>query len=761
MLRLRWLFFAAAAAQAASLPVSTYLKDGFTPAAIAADSQGNVYVAGSAVIDPSALTMGAVVAKVDGKASQFLYLTYFDSAANDQVSALAVDGAGNAYIAGTTSNPGFPVVGGGALGTAPKAGGDTRSFVAKLNPQGAVVFAVLIGGSAASGARGIAVTPQGQILLSGIANASGFPTTQGAYSVTDSTGHWYLMELDPTASKMIFSATGIGGSSIVVDAAGNIYMAGSSTGTDYPTTPGAYQTTFVQGYTCSFLCQIGFPGGLQHVTKADGAASKLIYSTGLNDLKGGAGSTTNTGLAVDAAGNAYVTGTLQQASYPLTVAAPANYSSYLSKLDAAGANLLFSIPFGGGGVQLDGSGAVYAGGAATNYPYFVTPGPLPPPALPAVFSWLPQQCLPNSITSVSEAYAIKADPATGNVTDGQWIDGSNVSTAGIALAGGKVWMAGATAAPDVPVSPGAIMPYAPLTPAQGFLQGAWLAAAEFSGGPNSGPAIGCVLDAANLSHAGGVTGFQLISIFGANLGPAAGVAAPDGMDPSIAGVSATFDGNNTAQLLYVSATQINLAVPLPLPSRTVSSWNTQTAMQLNVNGATVARQFPYLISNLNLFANVLSGQNSCAGSEPGGQAYQPLAINADGTTNSCSNPAAAGSTVSFFMEGIGAEQLGFPPNPQIPELAATVGYCSAQVTGANLTSQYVYKIDVTMPASLAACAGAPTAASKYHLAITFNYGATFGRSWASVGPFVVPAPGSLPVSFAPGQAMAMNVYVKP
>ena len=66
---------------------------------------------------------------------------------------------------------------------------------------------------------------------------------------------------------------------------------------------------------------------------------------------------------MDAAGNAYVTGTLLQGEYPLTVAAPAGYTSFLTKLDPAGANALFSIPVGGGGVKLDSSGSLYVGGA--------------------------------------------------------------------------------------------------------------------------------------------------------------------------------------------------------------------------------------------------------------------------------------------------------------------------------------------------------------------------------------------------------------
>ena len=137
----------------ANLAISTYLKDGFTPAAIASDSQGNVYLAGGAVIDTAAQTTGAIVVKVDPKVTEYLYLAYLDSAASDQVSGIVIDGSGNAYITGWTTNPNFPVVGGGAIGTAPTGSSDTRSFVTKLNPQGSVVFSALIGGSAMSTAR--------------------------------------------------------------------------------------------------------------------------------------------------------------------------------------------------------------------------------------------------------------------------------------------------------------------------------------------------------------------------------------------------------------------------------------------------------------------------------------------------------------------------------------------------------------------------------------------------------------------------------
>ena len=81
---LRVLFLSAAMVRAcspANLAVSTYFKDGFTPAAIASDAQGDLLIAGSAVIDPASGATGVAVAKLDTKASQYLYLAYPDSAA--------------------------------------------------------------------------------------------------------------------------------------------------------------------------------------------------------------------------------------------------------------------------------------------------------------------------------------------------------------------------------------------------------------------------------------------------------------------------------------------------------------------------------------------------------------------------------------------------------------------------------------------------------------------------------------------------------
>ena len=502
------------------------------------------------------------------------------------------------------------------------------------------------------------------------------------------------------------------------------------------------------GFICFGFCRVGFPGNLQHLTKTDAAASKLIYSTGINDLKGLAGSTTNTGLAVDAAGNAYITGTLFEAQYPFTQAAPTGTSSYLTKLDAAGASLLFSIPVGGGGVQLDSSGAVFVGGtvvsvAPIGFPGL--PGPPPPVAIPPAFSGIPQVCLPNFATSLSDAYVMKIDAATGSVQDQQWIDGSAPGAAGITIASGKAWITGPTPGPDTPISPGALTTQ-PLGP--GFLAGVYLSAVDFAS-PASGPSIACVSDGGNFSHVGAVASFQLLSIFGANLGPATPAAAADG-DAKLGNVSVTFDGV-PAQLFYVSASQINVAVPPPVPLPG-SVQKSSITMQLTYKGAGVRRQFPLSASNLNLFADLSSSLNPCPDAALTDVGFHPVAENADGSKNSCTNPAAAGSVVSLFVHGAGG--FGAPPVPLL-NLHASIGAgCTALVTNTTLLKGIVYKLEVSLPVTFESCGE--------HFSGTAGIPLTRSYNDAPVGPFNIPADLAGPaLSFSPpGDPMRMIVWVK-
>ena len=115
--------------------------------------------------------------------------------------------------------------------------------------------------------------------------------------------------------------------------------------------------------------------------------------------------------------------------------------------------------------------------------------------------------------------------------------------------------------------------------------------------------IACILDAGNLSHAGPVAPSQILSIFGANLGPAIGVVAPDQNTTSLGGVGIAFDGI-PARLIYVSSSQINVVVPPPAVLGV-------GAMQVSVNGKVVQRQLPFTASNVNLFAEIATKTTTC------------------------------------------------------------------------------------------------------------------------------------------------------
>src|SRR5580698_88962 len=90
---------------AASYPVltySTYLRDSFTPTAIATDASGNIYMAGNAIVDPATSQTTVLVVKLNPQGTQYLYTRYFGGSANDYANAIAVDSTGNAYVAGYT-----------------------------------------------------------------------------------------------------------------------------------------------------------------------------------------------------------------------------------------------------------------------------------------------------------------------------------------------------------------------------------------------------------------------------------------------------------------------------------------------------------------------------------------------------------------------------------------------------------------------------------------------------------------------------------
>ncbi len=675
----------ALAVSAPSFPVltySTYLRDSFTPTAIATDPSGNIYIAGNAIVDPSTSQTTVLLVKLNPQANTYLYVRYLGGSVNDYANAIAVDSAGNAYVAGYTVSPDFPFTNSGSMGTALPSPSSRRSFVAKFDPSGDLMFSNLLGGSTPSAAQAVAVNAAGQIVVTGtVTNFNGgaasgtFPTTPGAYS-NASTANLYLLELDPTGTKAVFSSTGVGGSAVAIDSSGNIYVAGTTNSLTYPTTPGAYQATFPAFQTCIAPCIGSFQGANQYVSKIDPTGSKLIFSTAVS----GSGNTTNAGLAVDATGNVYLTG-YAGASYPYTVTPPTIVPGptlaiwslpFLSKLDPTGHTLLFSVPVGGAGVQVDSKGAVYVGGGLGGNPNTTSYAVMTP--LPALAN-IPAPCLPNQELIFLSAYSAQVDGSSGNVLGSQFIGGSSLVPSGIALSGSSLWMAGTTSLADFAQTPNTItIPAFPTAP----LLGAYLGGVDFSQPqpPAGTPQIACLVDSASMAAMGPAARDQLITAFGTGLGPATAVSASDYTTTSLGGVSLTI-GFVSAPLLYASSTQLNFAMPI------LNDYQGFATMQLTVNGVNApAREIPSTFANPSLFLATTQPYTASLG-------FVALALNADGTVNSPRNQASFGSVISVFVNGLAADL----PGP--PVLSASFGW---SVTKYELVNPFVLRVDLQAPA---------------------------------------------------------------
>jgi hypothetical protein len=254
------------------------------------------------------------------------YSTYLGGSSADAGNAIAVDSEGNAYVTGYTYSPDFPTANqtpGACVGTCGTGAGAGNSevFVTKINPAGnTLVYSTYIGGSSYDWSNGIATDAAGNAYLTGYTASSDFPIvnqTPGGCMGTCGTGAGadaFVAKINPSGSALAYS-TYLGGSSsdsgraIVVDAAGNAYVTGITSSLDFPT------ANALQG-----ACRLTIYGQCPlegFVIKLSTSGSALVYSTYL----GGSGGPSDngdasTGIAVDVAGYAYVTGTTWANDFP-------------------------------------------------------------------------------------------------------------------------------------------------------------------------------------------------------------------------------------------------------------------------------------------------------------------------------------------------------------------------------------------------------------------------------------------------------------
>jgi hypothetical protein len=368
-----------------SLIYSTYLGGNGNDqgVGIALDNAGNAYVTGNTdstnfPTSPGAFqtayagSTDAFVAKLSASGGGLVYSTYLGGSALDEGNAIAVDSSGSVYVTGRTGSADFPTTA-GAFQTI--LAGATDAFVAKLNPSGsALAYSTFLGGSLPDSAYGIAVDAAGNAYVTGQTTSADFPTTAGAFqTVLAGANNAFVAKLNATGSALAYS-TYLGGSSIdqgsaiAVDGGGNAYVAGFTYSANFPTTMGAFQTTYSGA-------------GAAFVTKVNAAGTGLVYSTYLT----GDGADLASGLAIDAAGNAYVTGQTGSTNFPTTPDAfqttlAGSQNAYLTKLNGAGTGLLYSTYLGGSvsdlgtGVAIDGAGGVYLTGYTFSPSFPVTAG---------------------------------------------------------------------------------------------------------------------------------------------------------------------------------------------------------------------------------------------------------------------------------------------------------------------------------------------------------------------------------------------------
>jgi hypothetical protein len=377
------------------------------------------------------------------------YSTYLGGGGSDFGNGIAVDAAGNAYITGGARQTDFPTTP-GAFQPAPKGVGN--AFVAKLNSTGsALVYSTYLGGTNDQTAfsrpdfgSAIAVDSDGNAYVTGQAGSPDFPTTAGAFQTTrGGATDGFVAKLDPTGSALVYSTRlgGIGddhGSGIALDAGGNAYVTGGTSSTNFPTTAGAFQPIYGGGSFDSF------------VTKLDAAGSSVVYSTYL----GGSGeeSLSKSGIAVDANGNAYVSGPTSSTDFPTTAGAfqptygGGAFDAFVTKLDAAGSALVYSTYLGGsgdesrfeGGIAVDTSGNAYVVGSTGSIDFPTTVG-----SFQSIYGG-----------GSMDAFVTKLNPAGSALVYSTYLGGvGSDSGSGVAVdTGGNVYATGATGSLNFPTT---------------------------------------------------------------------------------------------------------------------------------------------------------------------------------------------------------------------------------------------------------------------------------------------------------------------
>ncbi len=340
-----------------ALVYSTFLggESGDSLTGLRLGSGGYVYLTGYTMSNDFPTTAGAYQESKAGVTDGFItgldpagealyYSTYLGGAGEDKCLGLVMDGADAAYVVGTTASTAFPTTA-GAFDTSHN--GDLDTFVLKFDFTATpLVYSTFVGGAGEDAGQAISVDGDGMAAVAGGTKSNDFPTTPGAFATM---GHGpqdaFVTKLDSTGTGLVYS-TFLGGAGtdaavgIVQDADKNAYVGGSTDSSDFPTTAGAFDTSYETSGA--------------FVTKLNPTGKGLVYSTFLD------GSSTDTlkGITLNSSRQAIVTGYTMSSDFPTTPGAAdvsfggGNGDAFITAFSADGASLVYSTFLGGSGFDI-------------------------------------------------------------------------------------------------------------------------------------------------------------------------------------------------------------------------------------------------------------------------------------------------------------------------------------------------------------------------------------------------------------------------
>jgi len=662
---------------------STYLNgtDEATGFDVAVDDDGAAYIVGETTsldfpttpgsfpADDEAPDRNAFITKINPAGDQVVFSTYLGPGGHSAYG-VAVDQEGAVYLTGDARGvTDFPVTP-GAFKT--ESLGNT-TFVAKLSPDGSqLVYSTFLGDGGESGGD-IAVDADGFAYVTGQTPSAEFPTTANAPRPERSSNlpEIYVSKLNQDGSALLFSTYWGGaadrdvGEGIAVDAEGNVYVTGHTLASDFPTTPGAFQTA---------------PGGGidGFLAKFDPEDGRVVYSTFL----GGASSDWGHDVAVDVGGNAYVAGETSSAAggtFPVTASAwrvdVESAEGFVTKFSRNGDALVYSTYVGGArtdalfGIAVDTAGHAYVAGNTQSARDLETVNEIPGAA--------------GEPDSRSAMFAKLRTDGSGPLAFFGIGGGDDVDEANAVAVDGACnpYLTGKTSSKDFPVTTGSVQ----TASASGDGRSdAFVTKIDLSVDLDE-PAIGCrgVVQATGTPTLRVGAPSSIMTAFGSNFAPPGTQALAPEVDGNgrvttqLAGTCLEVEGMR-APIFAVLPGQINFQNPHSLPTgyasfrviRGCGSGNEQASEPERIHIGPAAPAFFNFVNNP-------AGDNPIAALHQDGASFVgPVGLFGEAVVTT---PAAPGEFVSLFATGFGATQPSFAAG-QVPGAQATLATDDVQVT---------------------------------------------------------------------------------